>query len=115
MYEAHEHANDCELGLLLAGASKLVKSVQNCWLLTQSDPVGINARPMGRVLPEDEEGDWRIRFLTDLCLAGDARRRNRCRVAGHVSRLRSVGPTKWVSFFKMIPTKPLLPFRELQR
>lgn len=50
---------------LLAGAAKLIGSVPNCWLVTQSETGGVNARPMGRVLPDPDHNDWKIRFLTD--------------------------------------------------
>jgi general stress protein 26 len=50
---------------LLAGAAKLIGSVPNCWLVTQSETGGVNARPMGRVLPDPDQNDWKVRFLTD--------------------------------------------------
>ena len=49
---------------LLAGAKKVVASVRYCWLLTEAETGGANARPMGRLLPGPNENDWMIRFIT---------------------------------------------------
>ena len=49
---------------LLAGAKKVVASVRYCWLLTEAEKGGANARPMGRLLPGPNENDWMIRFIT---------------------------------------------------
>jgi general stress protein 26 len=49
---------------LLAGAAKVVASVRYCWLLTEAETGGANARPMGRLLPGPSETDWMIRFIT---------------------------------------------------
>jgi len=49
---------------LLAGAKKVVASVRYCWLLTEAETGGANARPMGRLLPGPNENDWVIRFIT---------------------------------------------------
>ena len=48
---------------LLAGAKKVVASVRYCWLLTEAETGGANARPMGRLLGPNEN-DWMIRFIT---------------------------------------------------
>jgi general stress protein 26 len=53
-----------QVGQLLAGAEKVVASVRYCWLLTEAETGGTNARPMGRLLPVPNENDWIIRFIT---------------------------------------------------
>ena len=54
-----------DVSLLLAGAAKAIAGVRYCWLVTEAETGGANARPMGRVLPAGEENDWTIRFVTD--------------------------------------------------
>ena len=53
-----------QVGQLLASAKEVVASVRYCWLLTESETGGANARPMGRLLPDPNETDWIIRFVT---------------------------------------------------
>jgi general stress protein 26 len=53
-----------EVSTLLAGAAKTIQSVRYCWLVTKAAD-GFNARPMGRVLADKNEGGWIIRFVTD--------------------------------------------------
>ena len=53
-----------QVGHLLAGAEKVVARVRYCWLLTEAETGGANARPMGRLLPGPNENDWMIRFIT---------------------------------------------------
>ena len=53
-----------QVGQLLAGAEKVVASVRYCWLLTEAETGGANARPMGRLLPDPNETGWIIRFIT---------------------------------------------------
>jgi general stress protein 26 len=69
-----------EVGRLLAGAAKTVADVRYCWLLTERETGGANARPMGRLLPEIDENDWTIRFITD----GRSRKTSDIRRAGNV-------------------------------
>ena len=38
-----------QVGHLLAGAEKVVARVRYCWLLTEAETGGANARPMGRL------------------------------------------------------------------
>ncbi len=49
---------------MLAGAQKIVASVQYCWLVSRGDE-NVRARPMGRLLSSENNDDWVIRFLTD--------------------------------------------------
>ena len=53
-----------QVGQLLAGAEKVIAGVRYCWLLTEAETGGANARPMGRLLPGPNENDWMIRFIT---------------------------------------------------
>jgi general stress protein 26 len=70
-----------QVGQLLAGAEKVVASVRYCWLLTEAETGGANARPMGRLLPGPNETDWIIRFIT----GGLSRKAFDIRRAGKVS------------------------------
>jgi general stress protein 26 len=60
-----DEPGDVEVSRLLAGAAKMIGSIRHCWLVTESEAGGVNARPMGRVLPDPDENDWNIRFVTD--------------------------------------------------
>jgi general stress protein 26 len=53
-----------DIDRMLAGAQKLVASVQCCWLVSRSDE-SVRARPMGRLLPNENNDKWIVRFLTD--------------------------------------------------
>ena len=57
--------DDVDVGRLLAGAAKAVKSVPYCWLATTTATGAIEARPMGRLLHDPGEDEWTIRFVTD--------------------------------------------------
>ena len=57
--------DDVDVGRLLAGAAKAVKSVPYCWLATTTATGAIEARPMGRLLHDRGEDEWTIRFVTD--------------------------------------------------
>jgi general stress protein 26 len=60
-----EDANEAgNVDRMLAGAQKIVASVQYCWLVSRTDE-SVRARPMGRLLPSENNDDWIIRFLTD--------------------------------------------------
>jgi general stress protein 26 len=49
---------------MLAGARKIVTGVQYCWLVSRRDE-SVRARPMGRLLPSEDDDNWIIRFLTN--------------------------------------------------
>jgi general stress protein 26 len=68
---------------LLAGAAKTMRSARYCWLATTADAGGPQVRPMGRVLNDPSEDEWRIRFLTD----GRSRKVADIRRAGKVTIL----------------------------
>ena len=50
---------------LLAGAAKTMRSARYCWLATAAEAGAPQVRPMGRVLNDPGEDEWKIRFLTD--------------------------------------------------
>ena len=65
MPQVHDGREDGEVRRLLAGAEKVVSRVRYCWLVSEAETGGANARPMGRVLPEAPENRWTMRFVTD--------------------------------------------------
>ena len=79
MSQAEVGRND--VSLLLAGAAKAIAGVRYCWLVTEAETGGANARPMGRVLPETDQSDWTIRFITD----GRSRKASDIRRTGKVA------------------------------
>ncbi|MGH6797818.1 MAG: pyridoxamine 5'-phosphate oxidase family protein [Roseiarcus sp.] len=56
---------DAEMSRLLDGAAKTIGSARYCWLATATEAGAPHARPMGRVLNDPGEDEWKIRFLTD--------------------------------------------------
>src|SRR4051794_14905665 len=69
-----------EVGRLLAGATKTIRDVRYCWLVT-TDGGKVNARPMGRLLHDPDEDEWTIRFVTD----GRSRKAYHMQRAGEVA------------------------------
>ena len=49
---------------LLEGAENVIANAPHTWLMTLSES-GVNARPMGRVIPSPSQTDWRLCFLAD--------------------------------------------------
>jgi general stress protein 26 len=78
MSQAKGERDDVEIGRLLAGAAKTIAGVRYCWLVTDAASGIANARPMGRVV--SEENDWTIRFVT----GGRSRKASDIRRAGEV-------------------------------
>jgi general stress protein 26 len=68
-----------EVNRLLQGAAKTIASVRYCWLVTEANSGGSDARPMGRMLPDHD--DWTIRLITD----------GRSRKASDIRRASKVG------------------------
>jgi general stress protein 26 len=62
-YAGREH--ESEVDRLLAGAANTVRKVPYCWLVTAGEAGEIASRPMGRLLRDPGEDEWRIRFVTD--------------------------------------------------
>src|SRR5260370_23345954 len=65
MSRAKNERDDMEVSRLLTAAAKAIARVRYCWLVTEAETGGVNARPMGRVLPGPDENDWNVRFVTD--------------------------------------------------
>jgi len=64
MLETKAKPDATEVSRLLAGAAKTMRSARYCWLATAANSAP-HARPMGRVLNDPGEDEWKIRFLTD--------------------------------------------------
>jgi general stress protein 26 len=65
MLETKAEADAADVSLLLAGAAKTMRSARYCWLTTATDAGAPHVRPMGRLLNDPGEDEWRIRFLTN--------------------------------------------------
>jgi general stress protein 26 len=65
MLETKARPDSVEVGRLIAGVAKTMRSARYCWLATSSESGAPHVRPMGRVLNDPGEHEWRIRFLTD--------------------------------------------------
>jgi len=65
MLETKARPDAVDVGPLLAGAAKTMRSARYCWLMTTADAGAPRVRPMGRVLNDPGEDEWTIRFLTD--------------------------------------------------
>jgi general stress protein 26 len=70
-----------DVSRLLAGAAKTIARVPYCWLVTEAEIGSASARPMGRLLPETDQNDWTIRFITD----GRSRKASDIRRTGKVT------------------------------
>jgi general stress protein 26 len=81
MSQGEDGRDDGEVSRLLAGAARVIARVRYCWLMTEAETSGANARPMGRLLPDPDKNDWTIRFVTD----------GRSRKAGDIRRAGTVG------------------------
>jgi general stress protein 26 len=65
MLETKAKPDAVDVSRLTAGAAKTMRSARYCWLMTAAEAGAPHARPMGRVLNDPGEDEWRIRFLTD--------------------------------------------------
>jgi general stress protein 26 len=65
MLETQTNPDAVDVGPLLAGAAKTMRSARYCWLATATEAGASHIRPMGRVLNDPGEDQWKIRFLTD--------------------------------------------------
>jgi general stress protein 26 len=65
MLEAKAKPDAVDVRRLMAGAAKTMRSARYCWLATAAEARAPHVRPMGRVLNDPGEDEWRIRFLTD--------------------------------------------------
>ena len=65
MLETQTNPDAIDVNPLLAGAAKTMRSARYCWLATATEAGAPHVRPMGRVLNDPGEDQWKIRFLTD--------------------------------------------------
>ena len=65
MLETQTKPDAIDVGPLLAGAAKTMRSARYCWLATGTEAGAPHVRPMGRVLNDPGADEWKIRFLTD--------------------------------------------------
>jgi general stress protein 26 len=80
MSHTDDERETAELSRLLSGAAQMISRVRYCWLLTEAQGGGADARPMGRVQPSVGDADWNVRFVTD----GRSRKASAIRRAGKV-------------------------------
>jgi general stress protein 26 len=83
MLETKPRPDPIDVGLLLDGAAKTMRSARYCWLATATEAGAPHVRPMGRLLNDPGEDAWRMRFLTD----GRSRKARDMRRAKEVSIL----------------------------
>jgi general stress protein 26 len=81
MLETKEEPDALDVSRLLAGAAKTVASARYCWLATAAEAGAPSLRPMGRIMRDAGEDEWKIRFLTD----GRSRKARDMRRAGEVT------------------------------
>jgi len=89
MLETQTKPDAVDVNLLLAGAAKTMRSARYCWLATATEAGAPHVRPMGRVLNDPGEDQWKIRFLTD----GRSNKAAHMRPASEVSILFQHTPT----------------------
>jgi general stress protein 26 len=77
----NDERNTAEVSRLLAGAANTIAKPRYCWLVTAAETSSANARPMGRLLPDPDEHEWTIRFITD----GRSRKASEIERAGKVT------------------------------
>jgi general stress protein 26 len=65
MLETQAKSDAIDVTPLLDGAAKTMRSARYCWLATATEAGVPHARPMGRVLNDPGEDQWKVRFLTD--------------------------------------------------
>ena len=65
MLETKAKPDAIDVSRLMAGAANTMRSARYCWLATATEAGAPHVRPMGRVLNDPDEDEWRIRFLTD--------------------------------------------------
>ena len=65
MLETTVKPDVADVSRLMTGAAKTMRSARYCWLMTAAEAGAPHVRPMGRVLNDPGEDEWRIRFLTD--------------------------------------------------
>jgi general stress protein 26 len=63
--ETKAKPDSVDVSRLIAGAAKTMRSARYCWLATATESAAPRARPMGHVLNDPGEDEWKIWFLTD--------------------------------------------------
>jgi general stress protein 26 len=64
MLETQTNPDATDVRRLLDGAAKTMRSARYCWLGTATETGAPHMRPMGRVLNDPGEDQWKMRFLT---------------------------------------------------
>jgi general stress protein 26 len=65
MLETKAKPDAVDVTPLLDGAARTMRKARYCWLATATEAGVPHARPMGRVLNDPGEDQWKVRFLTD--------------------------------------------------
>ena len=65
MLETKAKSEAIDVSRLLAGGATTMRSARYCWLATATEAGAPHVRPMGRVLNDPGEDQWRVRFLTN--------------------------------------------------
>jgi general stress protein 26 len=65
MLETKAKSDAIFVSRLLDSVATTMRSARYCWLATATEAGAPHARPMGRVLNDPGEDQWKIRFLTD--------------------------------------------------
>jgi general stress protein 26 len=65
MLETKAKSDAIDVSRLLDGVDKTMRSARYCWLATATEAGAPHARPMGRILNDPGEDQWKVRFLTN--------------------------------------------------
>jgi general stress protein 26 len=65
MLETKPKPDAIDVTPLLDGAAKTMRNARYCWLATATEAGAPHVRPMGRILNDPGEDQWKVRFLTD--------------------------------------------------
>jgi general stress protein 26 len=62
MLETKAKSEAIDVSRLLDGVAKTMRSARYCWLATATEAGAPHARPMGRILNDPGEDQWKVRF-----------------------------------------------------
>jgi general stress protein 26 len=65
MLETKAKPDAIDVTPLLDGAARTMRNARYCWLATATEAGAPHVRPMGRILNDPGEDQWKVRFLTD--------------------------------------------------
>jgi general stress protein 26 len=65
MLETKPKSDAIDVTPLLDGAARTMRNARYCWLATATEAGAPHVRPMGRILNDPGEDQWKVRFLTD--------------------------------------------------